>query len=187
MRVRMIAVWAVVGLAGCASVSQIIAPRPAVENPLVAPSADFETVWKATIGVVDDYFDIASENRLSRKIVTQPKVGATLFEPWAGDSVTLLDRFESTLQTMRRHAEVMINPAPGGGYLVDVRVFKELEDVIKPDRQAAGRAVFNNDAPVNRSREIVGPVPVPAGWIPRGRDPELERKILVRVRDALYL
>jgi len=37
--------------------------------------------------VLDEYFDIASENRLSGTIVTQPRIGSTLGEPWAGDSV----------------------------------------------------------------------------------------------------
>jgi hypothetical protein len=168
-------------------VSRIFSPRPVAENPLKVPGSDFDAVWNKTVAVVDNYFDIASENRLSRTIVTQPKVGATLLEPWSGDSVTLTDRLESSLQTIRRFAIIKVDPAPTGGYLVKVEVRKELEDLVKPDRQAAGRAVFNNDFPVNRVREIIGPVPVPAGWIPRGRDPNLEQAILAGVRDALFL
>jgi len=183
------------GQAGCFSggglhaphVTRIFAPRPVAENPLVVPSTDFDTVWNKTVAVVDKYFDIASENRLSRTIVTQPRIGATLLEPWSLDSVSFTDRFESTLQTMRRFAIIKIEPAPSGGYLVKVEVRKELEDLIKPDRMAAGRAVFNNDFPVNRTREIIGPVPAPIGWIPRGRDPNLEQAILAGVRDALFL
>ena len=183
------------GQAGCFSgggfhaphVTRIFSPRPVAENPLVVPSTDFDTVWNKTVAVVDKYFDIASENRLSRTIVTQPRIGATLLEPWSPDSVSFADRFESTLQTMRRFAIIKIEPAPSGGYLVKVEVRKELEDLVKPDRQAAGRAVFNNDFPVNRTREIVGPVPAPVGWIPRGRDANLEQAILAGVRDALFL
>jgi hypothetical protein len=177
------ALAAALGHASCAT----LAPQTVAANPLVVPSADFETVWKATIAVVDDYFEIASENRLARTIVTQPKVGATLLEPWNGDSVGFGERLESTLQSMRRFARVTINPAPNGGYTVEVKVFKQLEDLVKPDRQAAGRAVFNNDFPVNRAREIVGPVPMPVGWIDRNRDPKLEQVILKRIRDALFL
>ncbi len=183
------------GQAGCLSegglhaplVSRIFSPRPVAENPLLVPSSDFDTVWNKTVAVVDKYFDIASENRLSRTIVTQPKIGATLIEPWSPDSVSFADRFESTLQTIRRFAIIKIEPARNGGYLVKVEVRKELEDMVKPDRQAAGRAVFNNDFPVNRTREIVGPVPAPLGWIPRGRDPNVEQAILAGVRDALFL
>ncbi len=168
-------------------VARIFSPRPVVENPIVIPVSDQEMVWNKTIAVVDRYFDIASENRLSRTIITQPKIGATLLEPWSGDSVGFNERLESTLQTIRRFAIVKIDPAPAGGYLVKVEVQKQLEDMVKPDRQAAGRAVFNNDFPVNRTREIVGPVPAPLGWIPRGRDPELEQAILARIRDAFFL
>jgi len=183
------------GQAGCSwdghfhapHVTRIFSPRAVAENPLVVPNSDFETFWNKTVAVVDKYFDIASENRLSRTIVTQPKMGATLIEPWAGDSVGFTERLESTLQTIRRFAIIKVDPAPSGGYLVKVEVQKMLEDLVKPDRQAAGRAVFNNDFPVNRVREIIGPVPVPAGWIPRGRDPNLEQAILAGIRDELFL
>ena len=133
------------GQAGCSSdghfhaphVSRIFSPRPVAENPLVVPSSDFDTVWNKTVAVVDKYFDIASENRLSRTIVTQPKIGATLLEPWSGDSVGFTERLESSLQTIRRFAIIKVDPAPTGGYLVKVEVRKELEDLVKPDRQAA--------------------------------------------------
>ena len=193
MRLRMRLIAAAVAAttaltpAGCASVSRVINPRPVSENPLIAPTAEFETVWRETINVLDEYFDIRTENRLSRTIVTDPIIGATLLEPWRGDSVGLDNRLESTLQTIRRFARVQIDPVPGRGFAVKVEVFKELEDLAKPDRQTAGRAVFNNDAPVNRTREIVGPVPVPLQWIPRGRDTKLENVILNRIRDALFL
>jgi hypothetical protein len=173
--------------AGCATVSEWMVPGPPATNPLVVPTADFETVWKQCVAVADEYFEIASENRLSRTIITQPKSGSTVLEPWLGDSVGLYERFESTIQTMRRHARITVNPAPGGGYLVKVEVFKELEDMSKPDRQSMGRAVFNNDFPVNRTYEIVGPVPLPLQWIPRGRDLKLEQVLLDRIRYRLFL
>jgi hypothetical protein len=169
------------------SVSRIFAPAPLIPNPLVVPSTDYEAVWNKTVALVDKYFDIESENRLARTIRTQPQMGATLLEPWALDSVTFHDRLEATIQTIRRFAIVKIDPAPTGGYLVKVEVRKELEDMAKPDRQAAGRAVFYNEFPVNRVREIVGPVPVPMGWIPRGRDINVEQAILAGIRDAFFL
>ena len=179
-----LAALAALGQAGCALPGAQTAVTP---NPLVVPSADFEAVWKQTVAVVDDYFDIASENRLARKIVTQPKTGATLLEPWYGDSVGFGQRLESTLQTIRRFAIVTVNPAQGGGYTVKIEVFKELEDLPQPDRQSIGRAIFLDNFPVNRTREIVGPVPLPLQWIPRGRDTKLEQAILDRLRDALFL
>jgi hypothetical protein len=182
-----IVVFAALGQAGCATVSGWVSPPEPVENPLVVSRGDFDTVWNATVAVVNDYFSINTEDRIGRKIVTEPRIGATLLEPWNGDSVGMYDRLESTLQTMRRFAEVTVNPAPGGGFLVKVVVYKELEDLVKPDRQQAGRAVFNNDFPINRTHDIVGALPAPSGWIQRGRDPNLERVILKRIRDSLFL
>ncbi len=179
---------------GCASdglavsrVSRIFAPQPVAENPLVVPIDDFEAVWNKTVAEVSAYFEIASESRLSRTIITEPKISPTVLEPWLGDSVTLADRVEASLQTIRRFAIIKIEPAANGGYLVKVEVHKELEDLPKPDRQAVGRAVFNNEFPVNRTRETVGPVPVATGWIRRGRDPNLEQAILSGVRNAFFL
>jgi hypothetical protein len=176
------------GQAGCASISPFVPFQEVADNPLPVPaSADFETVWKTTVSVVDDYFTIRSENRLSRTIKTDPRIGATLFEPWLPDSVGFQERLESTFQTIRRHAEVKVTTAPGGGYLISVVVFKELEDLVKPDRQSAGRAIFNNEFPVNRVNDLIGPVPVPIGWISRNRDPKLEQEIVRRIKDALFL
>ncbi len=173
--------------AGCAALH----PAPAISpNPTVVPVADFDTVWNATVRVVDEYFDVKSpggENRLARRIVTEPVTGATLLEPWHRDSVGFDEKLESTIQTIRRFAIVHVDPAPGGGWAVRVEVFKELEDLPQPERQTGGRAAFVSDYPVNRTREIVGPVPLPADWIPRGRDPKLEQRILERIRAELGL
>ena len=172
---------------GTPSVSRIFAPQPAIANPLVVPSSDYETVWKKCVAVVNQYFPIASENRLAGIIRTDSPLTGSLLEPWSPDSVGFRDRLEATLQTIRKFALIHIDPAPTGGYLVKVEVFKELEDLSKPDRQPAGRAVFYNDFPVNRTREIVGPVPAPLGWIRQGRDTNLEQAILAGIRDALLL
>ena len=184
-RRRIWAYVAAVALAstGCATIN----PPPPSPNPLMIPSTDFEAVWMACITSVDDYFDIASENRLQRKIVTEPKVGATLFEPWSGDSVGFNERLESTLQTMRRHAVITVNPTATGTYAVKVEVYKELEDMVRPERQNNGRALFDNEFPVNRARDLVGPVPLPTGFIPRGRDAKLERAILAKIKEKLFL
>jgi hypothetical protein len=167
---------------GCATT------RAVADNPILVPSGDFEAVWNASVVVVDQYFDIASEDRDQRKIVTQPKIGATLFEPWEGDSVDFHERLECTLQSIRRFAIITVEPAPSGqGWAVRVEVRKELEDLAQPDRQSIGRAVFNNTFPLSRSREVVGPVQAPAFWIPRGRDPKLEQAILAKIRSSLFL
>ena len=191
LRMRQITAFALaalaIGQAGCATVSRVVSPRPVSDNPLVVPTADLDVIWRETVAALDEYFDIRSENRLARTIVTDPAIGATLLEPWRGDTIGFHEKLESTMQTTRRFAKVQIDPVPGRGYSIKLEVLKELEFLPRPERQTAARAVFNNDFPVNRTREIVGPVPVPYFWIPRGRDSKLEQVILNRIRDALFL
>jgi hypothetical protein len=181
--VARLAALALLGLIGpgCATM------RESAPNPLPVPVADFESVWSTTVAVLDEYFEIASEDRSSGEIVTNPVNGADLVSIWAGDSVGFMERLESSLQSIRRFARARIEPAPGGGFLVRVEVYKELEDLVKPERQLGGRSVFNTDYNAARTREVDGPVQAPAGWIMRGRDPKLEEVILRRIRDALFL
>jgi hypothetical protein len=186
----------VAGQSGCASgppswtpphLAQIFTAAPPLPNPLPVPNGDFDVVWNKTVAQVNRHFPIASENRLARIIRTDSESTGTLIEPWTGDSVTFYDRLEATLQTIRKFAEVHVDPAPSGGYLVKVEVYKELEDMAKPASQPAGRAAYYNDFPVNRTREVIGTVPTPLGWIRMGRDTNLEQRILVEIRDALLL
>ena len=190
LRMRQITAFAIVamaiGQAGCATVSRVVSPRPVSDNPLVVPTTDLDVIWRETVAALDEYFEIRSENRLARTIVTDPAIGATLLEPWRGDTIGFHEKLESTLQTTRRFAKVQIDPVPGRGYAIKLEVLKELEFLARPERQTA-RSVFNNDFPVNRTREIVGPVAVPYSWIPRGRDSKLEQVILNRIRDSLFL
>ncbi len=160
--------------------------RPVSSNPMIVPITDFETVWTATVRALDEYLDGVEENRLAGRIRTEPKIGATLLEPWNGDSVGFNERLESSLQTIRRFATARIEPAPNGGYAVRVEVWKELEDLERPERQSGGQAAFPQDFPINRTREIVGPVPSPLEWIPKGRDNLLEQEILRRIQAELF-
>jgi hypothetical protein len=64
------------------------------------------------------------------------------------------------------------------GFLIDVAVFKELEDVLRPERATAGAATFRNDASLERFTEPVGGQAPTQGWIPKGRDTALEQAII---------
>ena len=121
------------------------------------PTGDFDVVWNKTVAQVNRHFPIASENRLARVIRTDSELTGTLIEPWTGDAVTFHDRLEATLQTIRKFAEVHLDPSPAGGFLIKVAVFKELEDLSKPASQPAGRAAYYNDFPVNRTRDTSAP------------------------------
>ena len=86
------------------------------------------------------------------RIDTYPVTGATLLEPWRGDSVTNYDRLEATLQSIRRRCFVRVIPEPAS-YLIDVQVFKELEDLPRPTMSTAGAATFNTSAADDRGTQ----------------------------------
>jgi len=166
-------------LAGALSVlnAGCVTTAPVVENPIHVPFDDFEYVWQQTVEVVDEYFEIASENRVEGRIETYPLVGATLLEPWRDDSVETRDRLEATLQSIRRRAFVTVSPAEEG-YAIQVEVHKELEDLPRPAHPQASDAIFRNEVTLARQHRVVGPVTTPRGWIHKGRDWNLESRIL---------
>jgi hypothetical protein len=153
------------------------------ENPVLLPIADPELAWETVVDVVDDYFKIDREEplrlggNLQGRLDTFPEVGSTLFEPWRHDSANSYEKLESTLQSIRRYATVQVSPAQGG-YLVDVAVFKELEDVVRPMHSSAGAATFRNDSSLTRVVDTIGEQDIHEGWIPLGRDTALEQRII---------
>jgi hypothetical protein len=160
-------------------------------NPTLVAWVHHELMWNQIVDVVDDYFRIQSELPVQQagdvltegRIDTFPQGGATLLEPQRRDSVGRFNRWESTLQTIRRHAHLRVTPATGG-FLVEVIVEKELEDLPRPERATAGASTFRNDTALERrSRDTVHQAGL--GWIPLGRDFALEQQILSEIQARL--
>ena len=171
----------------------------ASHNAIVLPPLDAETVWTKMVDVTDDFFKVHSEQRVvfangiptEGRIDTFPQTGATVLEPWRGDSVGWGERWESTLQSIRRIATMRLTP-DAAGWRVEVVVNKELEYLPRPMRATTGGASFRNDdslyrygTPLPTLGQQVGDQPRPVasptpnlGWIPLGRDPKLEQKML---------
>ncbi len=168
------------GLPGCATVRN----KAVLPNPMVLPASSFDAVWDATVHALDEDFEIDKENRLARRISTFPETAATIVEPWRGDSVGFRQRLEATLQTYRRFAIATVEPV-AGGFAINVEVWKELEFLDRPERQNGGQAAFPQDFQINKSREVVGPISPPLGWIRQGRDFALEQRILNRIEREL--
>lgn len=173
-------VWLLCVSSGCAG-----GPDVFLANPLEVPKLPPEVVWERTVDVVDDYFQIVTENRIDGRIETLPRVGATLLEPWHKDSVNFDDRLEATMQTVRRRALIAITPTPDG-YSLDVQVIKELEDLPHPQYASAGAATFRHDGSVERREEVVTAEVTSEGWIALGRDIALEQELLRRIEEALF-
>lgn len=177
-------------------------PPPAPRNAIVLPPLDAELVWTKMVDVADDFFKVHSEQRVvfangvptEGRIETFPQTGATVLEPWRGDSVGWNERWESTLQSIRRIATMRLTP-DAAGWRVEVAVDKELEYLPRPMRATTGGASFRNDdslyrygTPLPTLGQQVGDQPRPVasptpnlGWIPLGRDAKLEQKMLSRL------
>jgi hypothetical protein len=184
---------------------------PAVpNNTVMIPDQNPDFVWDQLVDVVDDYFEIDQEDRVrpivgmpsEGRIDTFPISGATLLEPWRRDSVNYHERLESTLQSTRRRGFVRVIHQPNNGYLVEVTVTKELEDVPRPIAGSMGASTFRYDTSLPRDTEFDpdphrlpgdparpnGPRAVTGGWIPMGadgRDHALEQVMLAKIRSRL--
>jgi hypothetical protein len=148
------------------------------DNPTTVACNHFDHVWTGTVGVIEKYFDIAYENRYDGRIETEPQAGATLLEPWRSDSVGGYERLESTLQTIRRRAFVLVQPAPSGGFTITVEVYKELEDLYRPAFSTFASGTFISSLEPIREQVVTSDVQAPAGWISVGRDTKLEARII---------
>ena len=159
------------------------------DNPVFLPVTDHEFVWETMVDVVDDYFQIAQEEPVRQlgnegRLETHPAVGSTILEPWRRDSASRYEKLESTLQSIRRHAVVRVKPAEGG-YLVDVAVYKELEDATEPQNATAGAATFRYDSSLTRVVNTVSSQEINDGWIRKGHDVALEQRILGQLIDRV--
>jgi hypothetical protein len=165
---------------------------PGLPNPLPVPATDYEFLWQQLVDEVDDYFRIEREERVrlvggvltEGRIETFPQPGATVLEPWRGDSTHGFERTESTLQSIRRRATVRVIPA-AEGYLVELAVFKELEDVNRPENATSGGVSLRHDGSLVRVQLAPEAGPTTLGWIPLGRDVSLEQKMLGELQRRL--
>jgi len=171
---------------------QFIAPAGAPTNPLHVRVTNQDWAWEQIVDVMDDYFRIEREYRVQLignvltegRIDTFPQVGATWPEAHRPDSVGWENRWESTFQTIRRRAVMRVIPAQDG-YLVDVAVYKELEDLPRPENSTAGATFRNDNSLPSRLSEEVSRTRFSKNWIPQGRDPLAEQHILAEIQARL--
>jgi hypothetical protein len=190
MRRTLLTALFAVSLGGCAS-------GPLVENPLlirtdkVVPHENpvyipqgpmaYARVFEKVLDVLDDYWEIGYANRYDGRIETLPRVAPGLERPWVPGSPDFNQRLLAFLQTIRHRAIVRISTADDGGYFIDVKVYKELEDFPNPNRAVAGAATFTINDTVERQYEVIEPAVFESSWIPIGRDTKLEQVLLDRL------
>jgi hypothetical protein len=141
----------------------------------------YARLFEAVLDVLDDDFDIAIASRYDGRIETVPRIAPGFEQPFKPGSPSVYERLLATCQTYRNRCFVVIHPSDGG-YLVNVTVFKELEDLPNPTREQSGSAAFRTDENIDREHEIVDPIVISNVWIPKGRDVAFEQKILRKIR-----
>jgi hypothetical protein len=168
-------------------------PIPPVASSISVPVSNDEWAWDQITDVVSEYFTITAEQPARRggevavegRIETAPQDGATWLEPHRNDSVGRFNRWESTFQTIRRRASIRVAP-DAVGYTVSIAVEKELEDLPRPERATAGAATFRTDGSLPSARaEQVSHTRASPRWIPLGRDPALEQRMLAEIHGRL--
>jgi hypothetical protein len=183
--------WCGVGLPGCGQLAYRLDRRPPQEfipNPLELPPADDQFVWSQVVDTVDDYFRIAREQPvqnsrdllLDGRLETSYRVGASILEPWRKDSTAGFEALQSTLQSIRRKATVIVRPR-GAGYSVEVIVQKDLEDTDRTQYATETTATRRHDGTIVRQLGEGVDVPQTLGWISLGRDASLEQRILQQI------
>ncbi len=153
---------------------------------------DREFVWNQLVDALDDYFPIAREERIREaggvltegRIETRAVVGATLLEPWRRVSTAGFERKHATVQSVRRRAVARVWPV-ADGFQMEVVVFKELEEVERPEFSPGGDVVFRHNGTLVRQDFGTEPEPQTLSWIPLGRDLSLEQQILAELRARL--
>jgi hypothetical protein len=153
------------------------------ENPLYIPQGPdaYDKVFQKALDVVDDFFEIAYANRYDGRIESQPAVAPGLEQPWKPGSPDFYQRLLAFFQSIRHRCILVIQPADDGGYYIDVKVFKELEDLPTPMRATAGAASFRMNSTIERQFEVIEQPIYEPTWIPIGRDFKLEQVILERL------
>jgi hypothetical protein len=184
----------IAALIGCARIRHAWT-QPADEsilttpNPLPVAMGNRDWVMDVVSDELDDHFRIAREQRVRLLdsiltegwIETHPRIGSTMLEPWHRDSQPGFEKLHSTLQTVRRFARVRIIPSLDQ-YWIDLKVYKELEDLPQPMGSTVGGRLSRHDNSIDAD-EPYPVMPANAGWIPLGRDFALEQAILSRLEE----
>ena len=187
---------ALLSAVGCSTYEPFAATRelswkwnaPQSHNPIFVEHYDHEFLWSIVVDVIDNHFEVERDIpiRLYGNVLTEghletkPKIGGSLFEPWHADSVGIEERALCTAQTIRRRVEIHVVPETGG-YTIEVKVFKELEDNSQPLRAVANASNLRFQDNADEFADKIDVDPSSAGWFIIERDAALENRLLMEI------
>jgi len=170
-------------LTGCSRTS-------VTENPMRLPITDDAMVRAVATDVLEAmYFEVERPPRSLDRLDTLPLVSAYPVEFWRPDTRTSYDRTESALHTVRRTVVIHLRPdasASDKGMLIEAVVTKERPSLREPlDATTVNEAysVFSSQRKALETYEKHWGQGME--WVDYGRDGDLERYILTRIRNRL--
>lgn len=166
-------------VAGC---SQAV---PDVSNPIPIATAEYDRVFNAAVMVLrDEHYVVDRKDRRFGVVTTEPRIAASVFEPWHTGNTTPAQTTESTLNLDRRTVRVMIDPAAeSGDYQLQVHVRRDRRH--HPTR-VLNTAAMGSVGVTHRRATDYQPLLTESGveesfWAEVGRDELLEKRLLAAI------
>ena len=167
----------------------------AYRNSVTVNCCNPMALWEAMVVPVRKYFPIRREEPCRQigsvvnpgNLLTGRTIGATVLEPWRGDSVGMHQRWEATLHTIARSAEVRVWPIDQNTYTIEVVVNKEIENTSPVNMSRNGQDnYFLSDS----RRTFTDPLynsenQTSNRWYCIGRDPLLEQRLLAEIEQSI--
>ena len=170
----------VAAVAGCRS-AQVVS----LEQPVALSGVSYDDAWDAAMATLKDHFTIYTARKKSGDILTQFEITYGQFEFWRDLSVNRRDRWENTVQTIRRRARAQVQRISDTETKVDLVVEKERRDRAREGARfsfARSTSIFDPEVSGldKRLRD-----PTADDWTPLGRDPRFEAYLLDQIRKRL--
>jgi len=180
MRKLFILCW-IVALAGCAGQAK-------VSNPMFVADVGYDELWRASIDVLSEDFDIPYMNKDEGALHTGMKRSGTIINFWESDASSLEGVIRETFYLTRRYVALNFKKE-GAGTLVEAKVFRQrnvsenypVEHAAEPylfsPREADYYPQDSNLFPEQEDAYVVQS----AVWLPDGRDADYEGRLLDRI------
>ena len=149
------------------------------------PSEQADQLWEAVQETLRrGRFQLDRIDRQAGVITTMPEASQHFFEFWRHDVDTPRDRWEATLNPMRRWVEVSLTRADDGPW-TQLAVVVHKERLTSPDRQfnssGAAYQYFGESLPSTTGQSRV--TAKDDHWLDCGRDPAMEDYLLRKILD----
>jgi len=170
---------------GCES-SDAAANRSTFRLSLPPDSDRADRLWSTAQEVLREHrFALDRVDRGAGVITTRPEGSQHFFEFWRHDVDTWSDRWEATMNSIRRWVEVTIRPAEDG-IESEIAVVVHKERISSADRQfnntGAAFQFFGSSLPSTAGKPID---PAADRWLSLGRDPAMELRLLNRIVERM--